>query len=621
MGKYGRKANLHVDYTLEKFIFPFLFSFMIQAVRIPLNEFELHVKPEPLERGLSLFEREGVDSIRNLGKGSVEAVVHEGGGVWHPRLSLRDEVVVEAECACGESPGGICRHGVALMFALQSGAFPEGIATRSGKLPKEKVAKRGRGRPGLDSGPPSPKAPRRKQPKPPKTPADLLAMVPHEALVGFILEQCKLDKEFAVRFKAHFAELLPASSPAEIKKRLQEMTRAAVTTKGKRKTLNLEQLTTRVNEWLGEGERLVAVHDYVLAFAIAELLAVELMELQRQRFSNSPDIHPLVLKAGAFMLHLGDAALPEAVRVEFLQQSLKSWEGRTSSVPPAVPLATKLCQTKAEYEAVEKIMISVLRSGNEQYLGLHLAMVLRVKGEAAAQAFRQQHAATAHFLREDIAAALSKQDFPTAVLLARKGIGKYGGYETLRAEWTDLLDTILAAQGDVEGRIALAITCFQQHYATARVSLALIATIAGKERWVAERSLLADSFAVKQYPDMARLNYLFELDGDWEGMLTYIKRYQLGRATLLGQALTTKMPERYAETLKELIEEALVTKTRFTEVDLRGAMAQMMGCVGKDPVVHYFRALVNRFTNSHVLANFVRHLDRHVANSYYTYWY
>lgn len=119
----------------------------IYPMKIPLSEFELHVKPEPLERGLSIFERGQVESIRNLGKGAVEAVVHDGGAVWHPQLTIQNDVALDAQCTCGEAPDSICRHGAALIFALQSGDFPEGITTRTGKPPKEKAPAKGRGCP------------------------------------------------------------------------------------------------------------------------------------------------------------------------------------------------------------------------------------------------------------------------------------------------------------------------------------------------------------------------------------------------------------------------------------------------------------------------------------------
>jgi hypothetical protein len=194
-------------------------SLKFTLMKIPLNEFELHVKPEPLERGLSLFERGQVESIRNLGKGAVEAVVHDGGAVWHPRLTIQNDVALDSNCACGEAPDNICRHGAALIFALQSGDFPEGITTRTGKPPMEKAPAKGRGRPKLEEdAPKAKKAPAPKKAKPPKTPADILAIVPHDELKAFVLAECQQHKDFAIRLKAHFGDLMPATSPADIKK-------------------------------------------------------------------------------------------------------------------------------------------------------------------------------------------------------------------------------------------------------------------------------------------------------------------------------------------------------------------------------------------------------------------
>ena len=216
---------------------PFNHSFPeIHHMNIPLREFELHVKPDPLERGLTIYERGQVESIRSLGKGLVEAVVQDSDGTWHPQLKIEKETILDTSCKCGQSGDGLCRHAIAVVFAMESGQFQEGITTKSGKAPKEKAPSKGRGRPKIGDEPAPAKAAKPKPVKPPKaikTAADIVTRVPHEELVAFLLQECKLDKNIELRLKAHFADLLPATTAAEVEKRIAETMKAAMPKKGK----------------------------------------------------------------------------------------------------------------------------------------------------------------------------------------------------------------------------------------------------------------------------------------------------------------------------------------------------------------------------------------------------
>jgi hypothetical protein len=592
-------------------------------MRIPLSEFEQYVRPEPLERGLAIFERGGVESIRNLGKGTVEAVVHDGGAIWHPQLTLKDEVATDAVCECGEAPDSICRHGLALIFALQSGEFPEGITTRSGKLPKEKMPAKGRGRPKIEDAEaaPKPKKPAApKKPKIPKTPADILAIVPHEELVAFVLAQCNYDKDFAIRLKAHFSDLLPATSSAEIKKRIQEMVKAAITVKGKTKKLNQPQLFARVKEWLQEGERFAEIHEYQLSFAVAEHLSAELGDLLSHSQFVSEELEALKTQAQELMLRLANHPLPESVRVEFLQHAKASWEKIYHVITPSILLASKICKIGEECASIENMFQSMLRNYDESYIEHHWNMVKRVKGEAAGEAFKKKYADTVYFINAEIDEALAVKDYETAIRAARKGQAKYFSYADDKVLWIERLDAIYEAKGDNEARIALAISAYQENITSDRVSLKNIAALGGQARWITERNRLADPIAVKQHPDPYRLASLFEIDNDWDGMLEFLKRYKVNRIVLLGKVLVKEVPEKFAALLQSQLEEAFKTKNRMTEWELQHVAVAMARCIGKDATLAFFKAFSERIANSHVLASFMTHIDRNLAYASYSYW-
>jgi hypothetical protein len=592
-------------------------------MNIPLGEFEQYVKPEPLERGLVLFERGQVESIRNLGKGVVEAVVHEGNALWHPQIKIQQEVAVDAACECGEALETICRHGLALIFALQSGDFPEGITTRSGKPPKEKQPAKGRGRPKLEESEPvskPAKASAPKKPKVPKTPADILAIVPHEELVGFVLAECNADKDFAIRLKAHFADLMPAATPTEIKKRIQEMVKAAIIVKGKTKKLNEAQLSERIREWLKEGERFAEIHEYPLSFAVAEHLYAELSDLFRQNAFATENLLALESRAKELMLQLAQHPLPEPIRQAFIQNAKESWEKHFHWISPAILLASKICKAGEEYEAIEKMLATVLRNYNEAHIAHHWEMVKRVKGTEAGEAFRKNHADKAYFIRTEIQAAMAAHDYDAAIKAARRGQMRYQSYHADKTYWMEQVDAIFEAKGDHEARIELAISAHNQNITTDRVSLRNIAQLGGKGRWVVERTRLADMIAVRTHPDPNQLAFLFSLDNDWEGMVEFLKRYKVGRIAILGKVLIKEAPEKYFELLESQLEEGLKAKSRMSEWDIGQVAGVMIRCAGKERTEVFFKQLAQRLPHSHSLATFMNNLERNLSYHSNPYW-
>ncbi|HEX2898103.1 MAG TPA: hypothetical protein VHS96_00135 [Bacteroidia bacterium] len=589
-------------------------------MKIPLGEFELHVKPEPLERGLTIFERGQVESIRNLGKGAVEAVVHDGGAVWHPQLTILNDIATDAQCACGEAPDGICRHGAALIFALQSGDFPEGIATRSGKPPKEKAPAKGRGRPKLDDdAPKAKKAPAPKKAKPPKTPADIVAMVPHDELKAFVLQQCQQDKAFAIRLKAHFGDLMPAASPAEIKKRIQEMIQAAVVAKGKTKKLNQQQFSERAQEWLKEGERFAEAQEYLLSFAVANHLFAESADLLRYAHFPVEPIQLVINQAKELMLRLAGHPLPEPIRQEFLKTAHADWEKHYHSISPAILLASKICKDGPEYDGIEKMLATVLRNYNEAHVLHHWAMVKRVKGVQAGKDFQKTHAETAFFIRMEVETALSAKRYDDAIKAARKGQARFNAYLADRVTWIECLDLLFEAKGDTEARIQLAVEAYRNQATTDKVSLKNIAALGGKARWIVERKNLADPIAVKQSPDPYSFRELFALDDDWDGMIEFLRRYKVQRILLLGKALVKMAPEKYAPFLQTQLKEALSSKSRITEWEIKEVAITMAQCIGKDDTMAFFKDLQLALPKSLVLESFMKTIERNLT--YYAFSY
>lgn len=580
-------------------------------MRIPLSEFELHVRPEPLERGLNIFERGEVEDLRRVGKGKVEATISDGDQTWQPHLTIQNEVVTEAECGCEESGQGICQHAAALIFALQSGEFPEGISSRSGKMPKEKAPAKGRGRPKIGDEPAAPKAKKAtaKKPKPPKTPADILGIVSHEDLKAFVLEQCQGDKAFATRLKAHFAELMPAATPAEIKKRIAEMVSASIVAKGRGKQLNFKQLQPRVKDWLKEGMRFVDLQEFGLAFAVGKHLWESMDRLSFDY--NHQEIALLLQETTAFILRLGKEQFPEESRKEIFDKSMETLFAGRVLASPFLALASKICTTGVEYGKVAGHLEAYASHSEPQMMELYWEMVKRVKGEEAGKELATKHRTHPYFLKANIQRALDENRLNEALKLVDEGIRVHAGFYLHRKfDWMLLKDKVLAALGDVDARIRLRLEAHNLNIRDGELSLKSIVEIAGKSRWEEERLFLADNIAVRQHPDAYALANLFAVDDDWDAMLEFLKRYKVTRIPVLARNLVGIRPDDLAALIATQLEEAMATKVRITEHDLGQLAVMYAQCKSREETVEFFKGLVTRFPASMVLGTFMRTINR-----------
>ena len=87
-------------------------------MKIPLNEFEIHVDEDILKRGLQYFKKGYVTAVDELSAGEYEATV-EGSESYTVHMEVKNGVMNGCYCTCPYDWGPICKHEVAVMFYLQ----------------------------------------------------------------------------------------------------------------------------------------------------------------------------------------------------------------------------------------------------------------------------------------------------------------------------------------------------------------------------------------------------------------------------------------------------------------------------------------------------------------------
>lgn len=94
-----------------------------------LKNFESDVEGKIVERGLDYYKSGDVKKLEKVSETEFSAVVF-GTSKYSIYIKLNGETIVEHECDCPYDWGNICKHKVAVLYAIRQGDFTD----TSGKL-------------------------------------------------------------------------------------------------------------------------------------------------------------------------------------------------------------------------------------------------------------------------------------------------------------------------------------------------------------------------------------------------------------------------------------------------------------------------------------------------------
>jgi uncharacterized Zn finger protein len=94
-----------------------------------LKSFESEVEGKIVERGLDYYQSGDVKKLEKVGADEFSATVF-GTPKYSVYVKLKNETIVEHECDCPYDWGDVCKHQVAVFYAIRNGNF----SNTSGKL-------------------------------------------------------------------------------------------------------------------------------------------------------------------------------------------------------------------------------------------------------------------------------------------------------------------------------------------------------------------------------------------------------------------------------------------------------------------------------------------------------
>lgn len=163
-----------------------------------LNNFEKHVSPEIVERGYDYFTTNCVDGLEKMSTGLWVSEVH-GTEIYTVQVKMNQAAIKSWSCDCPYDFGPICKHVVAVLYAIAEQA-------NSGKEQKAGT--------------------KRKKPARSKI-IEIGEKVSKEELWKFVLDLSVSDSSFKNRLIANFAELLDEDDSQKYKTIIRSYYKAA----------------------------------------------------------------------------------------------------------------------------------------------------------------------------------------------------------------------------------------------------------------------------------------------------------------------------------------------------------------------------------------------------------
>jgi len=109
-------------------------------MKIPLSKFESVIDPVIVRRGEEYFYNDAVRGLKKLKDGEWIALV-EGTEIYKVHISLKGKNVGDYSCSCPYDMGPVCKHLIAVLFAVREGLGNSLKVQKKQKLTSKKVVK------------------------------------------------------------------------------------------------------------------------------------------------------------------------------------------------------------------------------------------------------------------------------------------------------------------------------------------------------------------------------------------------------------------------------------------------------------------------------------------------
>lgn len=483
-------------------------------MQIPLNQFEQYIDGTILKRGLQYFKKGHVHEPEEIGPGEYEAIV-EGTENYTVQLTIKNGKITEHVCDCPYDMGPVCKHVVAVIYYLQQDELE-----LNKKAKKAKRAKTGQ----------------TAKPVEQKTVAqrieELLDKATHDELKQFIREMATQNAQFRNLFLSSFAQHNSDESKELYVKQLKSILKTASDRYGYIDWSAARLVGDAVDNLLETAQKQISNRNYKSAVFICTAVMEQMTEAIEYSDDSNSDISEGISTAYEMLYTIAKEQLSEEIRkliieycfTSFDKQIYSGWEWHIG----VLRLASLLLKTEEETELIFKQIEKVQGSYfvREEAQCIKYDIILKTKGESAAEKYLEQNITNSNLRREAIQKALKKKNYEKAVSLAKDGV-KYDMKDRpgIAMEWYDWLLKIAQAQNDSERIIEYARLLFIDNFKKEQDYYKILKQHVKPEEWVAfVESIIKDITTKNQWLDTDLIASIFIKEEWWDRLLELVKK-------------------------------------------------------------------------------------------------
>lgn len=479
-------------------------------MQIPLNQFEQYIDETILKRGLQYFKSGRVNQVEEISPGKYEAIV-EGTEDYTVQLTLKNGIISEYTCDCPYDFGPVCKHVAAVIFYLQQDVLD------------------------LNKKPKRTKTNQTAKPAKRKTVAqqveELLEKTTHDELKQFVREKTEENAQFRNLFLSSFAQYNTDESKELYVKQVKSILKTASDRHGFIDWSASRQVGNAIDNLLKSAQKQIDNHNYKSAFFICTAVMEQMNEALEYSDDSNGDIGGSIEVACEMLYTIAQMQPTEEIRkliIEYCftaldKQIYSGWNWHIE----ILRLAALLLKTEDEIERIFKQIDKVQRSDYEKEKAqtIKYEILLKTKGENAAEIYLEQNITNSTLRQEAIQKALEKRDFEKAISIAKDGISyDLKGRPGLAKKWYDWLLKIAQAQNDSEKIIEYARLLFIDNFMNEQDYYQILKKHVKPEEWSEfVEAMIQDITTKKRWPDMNLIAGIFIKEEWWDRLLELVK--------------------------------------------------------------------------------------------------
>lgn len=480
-------------------------------MQIPLNQFELYIDETILKRGLQYFKKGHVSEPQELSHGKYEVIV-EGTDDYTVRLTLENGIITEFVCDCPYDIGPVCKHVAAVIFYLQQDELKLNIKTKRTKAePVSKPTKRKTVAQQLD---------------------EIIEKVTHEELKQFIKEKAEHNPPFRNLFLSSFSQYNSNDSKELYVNQVKSILKAASDRHGFIDWSAARIVGNSIDNLLESAQKQINNRNYSSAVFICTAVMEQMSEALQYSDDSNGDIGGCVDAAYNMLYAIAQEQLSENVRKLIIEYCFTSFDKHSFSCwdwhIDVLRLAAMLLKTEEELERIFALIDKGHRSDYErnEAQSIKYDVLLKTKGESAAEKYLEQNITNSNLRREAIQKALNSKNYVRAISLAKDGINyDLKDKPGLAKEWYDWLLKIAQAQNDTERIIEYARQLLVDNYRNEQDYYQILKKHIEPEKWNEfVEAVILDITTKKRWLDTNLIASIFIKEEWWDRLLELVKK-------------------------------------------------------------------------------------------------